>query len=156
MQVPKDEALPCSTHPDAPHGFLRSASHKADQYVCECAYWKPPREQKPYDVTTDELIYMTGVDDGKKQERALWMLTKLGKEIEEQPDQDARRLQIAMRQWEDWKIYALELQKKLVKYEGGSPMILNTQPSERNFCQRCGKRLAELTAIHTCTPPAQA
>ena len=25
---------------------------------------------------------------------------------------------------------------------------------ERNFCQRCGKRLAELTAIHTCTPPA--
>ena len=28
------------------------------------------------------------------------------------------------------------------------------QPSERNFCQRCGKRLAELTAIHTCTPPA--
>lgn len=31
-----------------------------------------------------------------------------------------------------------------------------SQPSERNFCQRCGKRLAELTAIHTCTPPAQA
>ena len=27
------------------------------------------------------------------------------------------------------------------------------QPSERYFCQRCGKRLAELTAIHTCTPP---
>ena len=24
---------------------------------------------------------------------------------------------------------------------------------ERYFCQRCGKRLAELTAIHTCTPP---
>lgn len=44
MQVPKDEALPCSTHPDAPHGFLRNASHEADQYVCECAYWKPPRE----------------------------------------------------------------------------------------------------------------
>ena len=30
------------------------------------------------------------------------------------------------------------------------------QPEERNFCQRCGKRLADLTAIHTCTPPAQA
>ena len=25
---------------------------------------------------------------------------------------------------------------------------------ERYFCPRCGKRLAELTAIHTCTPPA--
>ena len=30
------------------------------------------------------------------------------------------------------------------------------QPEERNFCPRCGKRLADLTAIHTCTPPAQA
>ena len=30
------------------------------------------------------------------------------------------------------------------------------QPEERNFCQRCGKRLADLTTIHTCTPPAQA
>lgn len=24
---------------------------------------------------------------------------------------------------------------------------------ERNFCQRCGKRTADLAAIHTCTPP---
>ncbi len=73
-----------------------------------------------------------------------------------QPEQDDRRLQIAMRQWEDWKTYALELQKKLVKYEGGSPMILNTQPEERNFCSRCGKRLASgfvEISIHTCTPP---
>jgi hypothetical protein len=28
------------------------------------------------------------------------------------------------------------------------------QPArERNFCERCGKRTADLTAIHTCTPP---
>ena len=27
------------------------------------------------------------------------------------------------------------------------------QPDERNFCQRCGKRTADLTTIHTCTPP---
>ena len=26
---------------------------------------------------------------------------------------------------------------------------------KRNFCPRCGKRLAELTAIHTCTPPRE-
>jgi hypothetical protein len=26
-------------------------------------------------------------------------------------------------------------------------------PEERNFCPRCGKRTADLTAIHTCTPP---
>jgi hypothetical protein len=24
---------------------------------------------------------------------------------------------------------------------------------ERNFCPRCGKRTADLTVIHTCTPP---
>jgi hypothetical protein len=24
---------------------------------------------------------------------------------------------------------------------------------QRNFCSRCGKRTADLTTIHTCTPP---
>jgi hypothetical protein len=30
-----------------------------------------------------------------------------------------------------------------------------TQPDERNFCSRCGKRTAtaDLVTIHTCTPP---
>ena len=27
------------------------------------------------------------------------------------------------------------------------------QSEERNFCPRCGKRTADLTTIHTCTPP---
>jgi hypothetical protein len=27
------------------------------------------------------------------------------------------------------------------------------QSKERNFCQRCGKRTADPTTIHTCTPP---
>ena len=27
------------------------------------------------------------------------------------------------------------------------------QPDERNFCPRCGKRTADLTTVHTCTPP---
>ena len=30
------------------------------------------------------------------------------------------------------------------------------QPDERNFCPRCGKRTADLTTIHTCTPPIAA
>jgi len=29
------------------------------------------------------------------------------------------------------------------------------QPGERNFCPRCGKRTADLTTIHTCTPPRE-
>ena len=27
------------------------------------------------------------------------------------------------------------------------------QRTEQNFCPRCGKRTADLTTIHTCTPP---
>jgi hypothetical protein len=27
------------------------------------------------------------------------------------------------------------------------------QRTEQNFCSRCGKRTADLTHIHTCTPP---
>jgi hypothetical protein len=32
----------CKTHPDAPHGFLRNASHTENRYVCECEYWTEP------------------------------------------------------------------------------------------------------------------
>ena len=31
----------CSRHPDAPHGFDRTASHGAGHYVCECQGWTP-------------------------------------------------------------------------------------------------------------------
>ena len=30
---------------------------------------------------------------------------------------------------------------------------LAQRTEERNFCPRCGKRTADLTVIHTCTPP---
>jgi hypothetical protein len=31
--------------------------------------------------------------------------------------------------------------------------IAELESQERNFCSRCGKRTADLTTIHTCTPP---
>jgi hypothetical protein len=37
----------CKTHPDAPHGFDRNASHNADRYVCECEGWEPYEEKRP-------------------------------------------------------------------------------------------------------------
>ena len=43
-------SVKCNPHPDAPHGFLRDASHSAGRYVCECESWEPPKnksEQKP-------------------------------------------------------------------------------------------------------------
>jgi len=36
-------------------------------------------------------------------------------------------------------------------YAFGWWKALEAQP--RNFCPRCGKRTADLTVIHTCTPP---
>jgi hypothetical protein len=36
--------------------------------------------------------------------------------------------------------------------ENGIP-LMHREPEERNFCPRCGKRTADLTVIHTCTPP---
>ena len=48
----------CNPHPDAPHGFLRDASHNEGRYVCECEFWEPPEEkQKP-------VAYVTGFYDG--------------------------------------------------------------------------------------------
>jgi hypothetical protein len=38
--------------------------------------------------------------------------------------------------------------------ENGIPLMYR-EPEERNFCQRCGKRTADLTTIHTCTPPRE-
>jgi hypothetical protein len=29
----------CNSHPKAPHGFNRDASHSADRYVCDCEGW---------------------------------------------------------------------------------------------------------------------
>jgi len=37
---------------------------------------------QPEDSTDLTIAYMAGLHDGKKQERALWTLTKLGQEIE--------------------------------------------------------------------------
>ncbi len=33
--------------------------------------------------------------------------------------------------------------------------IAPPEPEERNFCPRCGKRTADPTTIHTCTPPME-
>ena len=37
------EDVECKTHPDAPHGFVRNASHTQDRLVCECEYWEEPK-----------------------------------------------------------------------------------------------------------------
>ena len=47
-------SVKCNPHPDAPHGFLRDASHSAGRYVCECESWEPPKRE--WVGLTDEEI----------------------------------------------------------------------------------------------------
>ena len=50
-----------------------------------------------------------------------------------------------MNAWE-WLDWAMEQEPR-----GKNSLAQPAQ--ERNFCERCGKRTADLTTIHTCTPP---
>lgn len=62
-----------------------------------------------------------------------------------EPVVTARQLSLATRQWDHWKQYALELQEKLVKYEGGAPMVLNTSPpAQRTWVGLTDKELSEV------------
>ena len=38
--VDREKEVPCKTHPDAPHGFNRNASHSMGRYVCDCEGWE--------------------------------------------------------------------------------------------------------------------
>jgi plasmid stabilization system protein ParE len=53
--------------------------------------------------------------------------------------------------------YKIEHKQNAAKREQAITAIRKAlaQPAQepRNFCSRCGKRTADLTVIHTCTPP---
>jgi hypothetical protein len=55
----------CKTHPDAPHGFDRNASHSEDRYVCECEGWEPPKR---------EWVGLTKEDFYKKDDETVFVL----------------------------------------------------------------------------------
>jgi hypothetical protein len=52
----------CKTHPDAPHGFDRNASHNLGRYVCECEFWEPPKRDNSswVGLTDDEIAKYWG------------------------------------------------------------------------------------------------
>ena len=52
-----------------------------------------------------------------------------------------------------WLGYGLQAHTEK-PFDDATPLYTTPpQPEERNFCPRCGKRTADLTTIHTCTPP---
>jgi len=53
--------MTCKTHPDAPHGFVRGASHSEDRYVCECEFWEEPKMNERIAKLYDQAII---IEDG--------------------------------------------------------------------------------------------
>ena len=43
-QTSVESEVPCKTHPNAPHGFNRNASHSLGRYVCDCEFWEEDDE----------------------------------------------------------------------------------------------------------------
>ena len=55
------------------------------------------------------------------------------------------------------KLYTITSAEELLTDLIGAPENVSySWPKERNFCPRCGKRTADPTTIHTCTPPIAA
>ena len=72
------------------------------------------------------------------RENAMREVQRLGQEIEQEPVTY-------------WKEHAQGLQRDYDSLLAD----FQAQQEERNFCPRCGKRTADLTVIHTCTPPQE-
>jgi len=76
--------MKCSEHPDAPHGFMRDASHSAGRYVCECEFWESPKN-KP--MTRDE--WMAWLRESWDEAQARTHTIKTWRErCEEHPDHE--------------------------------------------------------------------
>jgi hypothetical protein len=58
----------CNEHPDAPHGFMRDASHSAGRYVCECESWEPPKREW-VGLTDAEIHDMNGYEEDRRMYR---------------------------------------------------------------------------------------
>ena len=66
--------MTCKTHPDAPHGFVRGASHSEDRYVCECEFWEEPKmnerirelAEQAYEDALDTMIKIVDKEEALK------------------------------------------------------------------------------------------
>ena len=58
---------------------------------------------------------------------------------------------------DDTQVYKEDGNALLIAYQSGyyDGKKAALAGREWNFCERCGKRTADLTVIHTCTPPQE-
>ena len=70
--------MTCKTHPDAPHGFVRGASHSEDRYVCECEFWEEPKmNERIRELAEQAGIYKLDLSD----ETEYWIIEKFAELI---------------------------------------------------------------------------
>ena len=100
---------------------------------------KAVSEDKRQSVTITSVKMVGGVaPEAELMRQATEQLEGMGfrvehpKAVQPQAQGESRSLTLAKQQWESWKQYAFELQERLVKYEGGAPMVLNASHPQAN------------------------
>jgi hypothetical protein len=63
-------------------------------------------------------------------------------------------IEMAREAGDDWDS-TLSTDKEFLKRFAALVAAAEFAKREWNFCERCGKRTADLTTIHTCTPPRE-
>ncbi len=64
-------------------------------------------------------------------------------------------IRMAREAGDDWD-HTLKEDRKFLERFAALIAAAEFAKREWNFCERCGKRTADLTVIHTCTPPQEA
>lgn len=77
--------ITCKTHPDAPHGFDRNASHNADRYVCECENWEPKPVAHVYRIEANGRPCVAWDDASEIKVGAKLYAAELRKALETEP-----------------------------------------------------------------------
>jgi len=117
------------------------------------SHGKPSEEDSELFVCTDkDILRFAKLVAERALADPMQEVQRLGQEIEQEPPQ---------RTWVGLTVDELiTLEQKHIRHKDLSRAIEakikenNTpQRTERNFCERCGKRIKDLTHIHTCTPP---
>jgi len=73
--------MTCKTHPDAPHGFVRGASHSEDRYVCECEFWEEPKMNERIQQLAREAGFYANPDVEKFEKFAELIVRECAEQI---------------------------------------------------------------------------
>jgi hypothetical protein len=89
-------------------------------------------------------------DQCREDRPVQYWIRKMKSQLPPQPEQEPVAMWDGYHQVEFGNLSAYKLEKS-----SWIPLYttLTLPEQERNFCPRCGKRTADPTTIHTCTPP---